>query len=273
MQMTCDEARPLLGLFLDGELDTDQGADIEEHVTGCANCQDALAQQGQLRDVLRRAAATVDTPADLRQRIGVSIQRERRGPRGLARAWPMAVAVAILLSFVWRDADVAETAPAPQKARDGRSTGQGTATALPAVDIAAVQRGLQAHLGPAVRLPATRALSSPYLLGIAARTGDIDGTPAAIVQYALPHGSVFLTLRPAFAPAARRQTGEPGADITGLMGDKLVARRLTLPAPFVATAGCSAHWQTQGLKYVLDCDLPPDEIAGLLSELPRTGPP
>ena len=60
--MTCAEARPLLHVFADGELDVVKSVEIETHLTDCKPCSDALEEIGLLHE-LARVGGAVSSPS------------------------------------------------------------------------------------------------------------------------------------------------------------------------------------------------------------------
>ena len=61
---SCDEVRPKLTAYLDGELEGDGGSAIRGHLRGCEACRDVARDEGALRDGLR-ALPTLDPPPSL----------------------------------------------------------------------------------------------------------------------------------------------------------------------------------------------------------------
>ena len=62
--MSCDDIRPQLTAYLDGELADDRGSAIRGHLRGCAACRDAARDEAAIRDGLRDLPP-VDPPASL----------------------------------------------------------------------------------------------------------------------------------------------------------------------------------------------------------------
>jgi anti-sigma factor (TIGR02949 family) len=106
--MQCDEARPRLGAYLDGELDGAERAELGDHVEGCAECGPEAAALERLRDGIRRSAPVYRAPAGLRSQIRSALRRETgavpaiaRGPGWLAFAASILLAVAVGSSGTW----------------------------------------------------------------------------------------------------------------------------------------------------------------------------
>jgi hypothetical protein len=62
--VTCDDVRPKLTAYLDGELEGDRGSALRGHLRGCEACRGLAADEAVLRDGLR-ALPILDPPASL----------------------------------------------------------------------------------------------------------------------------------------------------------------------------------------------------------------
>jgi putative zinc finger protein len=62
--VSCDDIRPQLTAYLDGELADDRGSVVRGHLRGCSACRDAARDEAAVRDGLRDLAP-VDPPASL----------------------------------------------------------------------------------------------------------------------------------------------------------------------------------------------------------------
>jgi anti-sigma factor RsiW len=76
--MTCEEARPLIHGYADGELDLARSLEVERHLEGCAACTATLREIRVMRSALRSGAVTFDAPAALRTKIQDAIVDARR---------------------------------------------------------------------------------------------------------------------------------------------------------------------------------------------------
>ncbi len=90
--MNCDETRPLLEAYLDGELDLVHSLAIEQHVETCPECRRVRKQQEALRAVIREGLPRGGAPPKLAARIRADLRRESGA----------AVARSPVLSFDWR---------------------------------------------------------------------------------------------------------------------------------------------------------------------------
>jgi anti-sigma factor (TIGR02949 family) len=103
--MECDEARPRLDAYLDGEVGAADRALLREHIGGCAECGPEAAALQRLRNEIRRTAPDYRAPAALRSQLRRALDREARetggmrmaAPRRLAPGW-LAYAASILLA-------------------------------------------------------------------------------------------------------------------------------------------------------------------------------
>lgn len=62
--MTCDDVRPQLTAYLDGELEDERGSAVRGHLRGCDACRRAADDEAALRDGLS-SLPVVDVPASL----------------------------------------------------------------------------------------------------------------------------------------------------------------------------------------------------------------
>jgi predicted anti-sigma-YlaC factor YlaD len=66
--VTCDDVRPKLTAYLDGELEGDRGSAVRGHLRGCEPCRTAANDEAALRDGLR-ALPTLDAPSGMWAKI------------------------------------------------------------------------------------------------------------------------------------------------------------------------------------------------------------
>jgi anti-sigma factor (TIGR02949 family) len=67
--MTCDQAQELITALVDGELPASERALIEGHLKECANCRYVHKQEAALKERVRRAAAGLAAPVELREKL------------------------------------------------------------------------------------------------------------------------------------------------------------------------------------------------------------
>ena len=98
--MQCEEVRPRLGPYLDGELAETEQTSLREHLAECADCAPEAAALERLREGIRQSAPSYRAPEALRSQVRFALRREtagsvRAGPR--APGW-LAYAASILLA-------------------------------------------------------------------------------------------------------------------------------------------------------------------------------
>jgi hypothetical protein len=129
--MTCDEIRPRLTTYLDGELEGDRGTVVRGHLRTCDACRQVATDEAALRDGLR-ALPTLDPPSTLWAGVQAQLANEEvaesRRPawrRALSRwsvaTWQMAprfaagglVAATVIVLLWWRPWQRDEVEPRP----------------------------------------------------------------------------------------------------------------------------------------------------------------
>jgi anti-sigma factor RsiW len=107
--MNCDEAERFLDAYLDGELELSQQLELEQHLSGCAECQAVLKERREFRAFLTAAAPSFKAPPELRERV-LAITREEPAPaKSKVRQFPLwrrpwlyaAALLAIGLPIAW----------------------------------------------------------------------------------------------------------------------------------------------------------------------------
>jgi len=102
--MRCDDIRPRLEAYLDGELAETERAPLRDHLQSCPDCGPEAAALEQLRDAIRRSAPVYQAPEALRSQIRFALRREAaastpalssRAPGWLAYAASILLAVAL----------------------------------------------------------------------------------------------------------------------------------------------------------------------------------
>jgi len=127
--MTCDDVRPQLTAYLDGELEDDRGSAVRGHLRGCEACRTAADAEAALRDGLR-ALPSLDVPATLWARVQAELAQAEiadaekpRWRRALARWSPstwvtprfaLASGAVAVIVCVWAWRYTHRDLPAPQ---------------------------------------------------------------------------------------------------------------------------------------------------------------
>ena len=82
--MKCDEARPLLGAYLDSELDARTTLEIDQHLKSCAECADLFkkgaAEEARLRQGLNRGQKTPAIWDQIERSVVTAASRTSREP-------------------------------------------------------------------------------------------------------------------------------------------------------------------------------------------------
>ena len=102
--MQCDEVRPQLDAYLDGELPETERTALRGHLQDCPDCGPEAVALERLREAIRRSAPVHRVPETLRSQIRFAIRREAaasapsaslRAPGWLAYAASILLAVAV----------------------------------------------------------------------------------------------------------------------------------------------------------------------------------
>jgi anti-sigma factor RsiW len=78
--MTCDEIRPLIGPYLDGEIDPSAVASVEAHIAGCEACARYVAEMRALSGAIHDELPALAAPDALRARILDAVRTATPGP-------------------------------------------------------------------------------------------------------------------------------------------------------------------------------------------------
>jgi mycothiol system anti-sigma-R factor len=98
--MRCEEVRPRLDAYLDGELAEAERAPVRDHLGECPDCGPEAAALERLRAGIRRAAPAYHAPEALRSRLRFALRREaaESAPAALRAPGWLAYAASILLA-------------------------------------------------------------------------------------------------------------------------------------------------------------------------------
>jgi len=98
--MKCGDAKQQITEYLDGELEAEQKARLEEHLAACEVCTRELAEQRRLIEGVK-ALPKVPAPADFARRVSAAIARETPGRpsrgRWIKRYGAMAASIALVI--------------------------------------------------------------------------------------------------------------------------------------------------------------------------------
>ncbi len=98
--MRCEEVRPLLDAYLDGEVAEVERSLLRDHIEDCAECGPEAAALEHLRAGIRRTAPVYRAPQALRSSVRLAVRREAAAARPTAMrasGW-LAYAASILLA-------------------------------------------------------------------------------------------------------------------------------------------------------------------------------
>jgi anti-sigma factor (TIGR02949 family) len=102
--MNCDEADRFLDAYLDGELEPDKRAELEQHLAGCPECKQKLDQLRQLREFFTASAPHYPAPPELKGKVVARLEVTRRSNliAMVRRPWLYAAALLIVsLALAW----------------------------------------------------------------------------------------------------------------------------------------------------------------------------
>ena len=102
--MNCDEARQFLDAYVDGELELTRQLELETHLTGCPDCQQAAEQIAKFSSFVRMEMEVYKAPRELRSRVRTSLRKasEPKFSRFFEYSRPIAYAAAVMvLGFVF----------------------------------------------------------------------------------------------------------------------------------------------------------------------------
>jgi anti-sigma factor RsiW len=92
--MNCARTQQMLDAWVDRELDSATGADLEAHLASCAACAALRSQRGALAAALRESLPYHRAPAALRARVASALEALERPPRARRPTWWHAAGVA-----------------------------------------------------------------------------------------------------------------------------------------------------------------------------------
>jgi len=106
--MNCQQAKPLIDPYADGELEASAVLELEQHLHGCSACQHAWRNLQALKKALKQDALYFSAPRELRQRIKSELPSKAAPPRPAwnwgwltgALSGAAAVCVALLLTLM-----------------------------------------------------------------------------------------------------------------------------------------------------------------------------
>lgn len=86
--------------YLDGELDAATAAELQEHLESCPDCASELQAQRSLKNAVKQAVLSVETPIDLRRSIEQHLRQDSSKSvfRFTIKKWTLALAATLLVT-------------------------------------------------------------------------------------------------------------------------------------------------------------------------------
>jgi anti-sigma factor RsiW len=78
--MNCQQAKPLIDAYADGELEASAVLELEQHLQSCSGCAAALRNVQNLKKALKQDALYFTAPAELQQRIRAQLPASAKAP-------------------------------------------------------------------------------------------------------------------------------------------------------------------------------------------------
>jgi anti-sigma factor (TIGR02949 family) len=101
--MSCDEVKPLLNAFADGEIHPVQRSAVDSHVRTCSSCAADLEQLENVRRAIRSALPYRKAPEGLRDQVRFALRGAEYLERGVrrtgSRVWGAVAAAVILVAL------------------------------------------------------------------------------------------------------------------------------------------------------------------------------
>lgn len=73
--MSCEDFRPFVGAYVDGEFDERETGEFEAHLQTCEECQRRVERRAEVKSALQESTAEVEAPEGLRERIVEELHR------------------------------------------------------------------------------------------------------------------------------------------------------------------------------------------------------
>jgi anti-sigma factor (TIGR02949 family) len=102
--MNCEEADRFLDAYLDGELEPDKRAELEQHLAGCPECKQQLDRLRRLRQFFTASAPHYSAPPGLKGKVLAKLEVTRKSNFSalIRRPWLYAAALLIVgLVLAW----------------------------------------------------------------------------------------------------------------------------------------------------------------------------
>jgi anti-sigma factor RsiW len=266
MTMKCEEARPLIDVYADDQLELARSLEIEEHLESCPECGRSLQSARELSSAVRASGLYGEAPAGLHSRVRLAVLeeagvRETRplspiSPSRPALAWwrPLSIGLAaalILAVFGWQrlpfGSRPGEQNPLlAQEVLDShvRSLMADHLFDVPSTDQHTVKPWFDGKLDFS---PPVVDLTSDGFELTGGRLDYISGRPVATVVYRRRKHVINLSMWPEKNDAPLSAIFRNGYHLL--------------------------HWQTRGMEYWAVSDLNPEELREFVRLLEAKSPP
>jgi anti-sigma factor (TIGR02949 family) len=99
--MNCDEADRFLDAYLDGELEPAKKAELEQHLTGCPECEQKLGHLRRFREFVAANAPHYPAPPELKAKVLARLEVQRKSVfLSLVRQGWLYAAALLIISLV-----------------------------------------------------------------------------------------------------------------------------------------------------------------------------
>jgi anti-sigma factor RsiW len=86
--MDCNEARPLLEAYVDGEMELTRQLDLEGHLAGCTVCKKAAETATKFRNAIHMNMPVYKAPPELKAKVQAVLRKESKPETGWISAIP-----------------------------------------------------------------------------------------------------------------------------------------------------------------------------------------
>ena len=246
--MTCDEARMMLQIFLDGELDAAESQRVERHIGSCRDCSRLADYHARFKQAMRARLARVEAPDGLREEITRLLSSpsgwNSRPAKLLWGTVPVAAAVVAVVAFTW----TVTSAFTPMVEEVVKQHSRGPRVEMAATDASAVEDWYRRKVDFHVALPR---FSNRRISLMGAGLSRLARHRAALVSYSAGNRkySLFVTDAPEVRPPAN-------------LCQRIRRHKLCLTEKKGYTV---VMWRSRGLLYTMVGDAPATEMVELVS--------
>jgi len=211
----CEDARPLIHAYIDGELDLTTSLEIEAHLKACSACAQEQASLRALRAAFSNGTLYHDAPAQLDRRVRAAVRDARRAENRPRFAfaylgWASAAAALLLMAIVVRGTLTPEPLASELTAREVvddhlRSLTQNHLTDVLSSNQHTVKPWFDGRLDFTPPVEDLAAEGFPLLGG---RLDYLDNRPVAVVVYKRRQHIINVFI----SPAPHANNASPGSE-------------------------------------------------------------